>query len=192
MGKFSHIMKTTVFALGLTVFGLAPATQALADQKYNKHRSNHGYNNHNKGHKYNRHRDWRNNYRHNHKRYHKRHGYYRSHGYYRNRGRGDEVALGLLAGGLLFYAMTANQRGSNYDRNVYVQQQPVYVQPQQQQWTQKQPVVQPQNIDRSCLQVREYQTTITVGGQSVPAYGQSCLQEDGSWKLGPAIPEPGY
>jgi hypothetical protein len=36
--------------------------------------------------------------------------------------------------------------------------------------------------DASCLQVREYQTEIVVGGKSVPAYGSACLQPDGSWK----------
>lgn len=33
-----------------------------------------------------------------------------------------------------------------------------------------------------CLQVREYQTEIVVGGNTVPAYGDACLQPDGSWK----------
>lgn len=33
---------------------------------------------------------------------------------------------------------------------------------------------------------REYTTTITVGGQQVPAYGTACRQPDGSWRLGPA------
>lgn len=32
-----------------------------------------------------------------------------------------------------------------------------------------------------CLQVREYQTEIVVGGRAVPAYGDACLQPDGSW-----------
>lgn len=32
-----------------------------------------------------------------------------------------------------------------------------------------------------CLQVREYQTRIVIGGRSVPAYGDACLQPDGSW-----------
>ena len=34
-----------------------------------------------------------------------------------------------------------------------------------------------------CLQVREYQTEIVVGGRTVPAYGDACLQPDGSWKI---------
>ena len=180
MKKTSYFLKASIFALGLAAFGLAPVTQAAADHKnnrhhYNNHNKHHYYNNH-KRHYYNHHNRWRGHYGYNH----------HNHG-----GRGGEVALGMLTGGLLFYALTANQNKDyhrNNNRTVYVQQQPVYVQPQQQ-WANTRPA-QPQ--DSSCLQVREYQTTITVGGQNVPAYGQSCLQPDGSWKLGPAIPEPGY
>ena len=36
--------------------------------------------------------------------------------------------------------------------------------------------------DASCLQVREYQTEIVIGGKTVPAYGDACLQADGSWQ----------
>jgi surface antigen len=36
---------------------------------------------------------------------------------------------------------------------------------------------------------REYQTEILVGGELVPGYGQACLQPDGSWYRGPAVPE---
>ncbi|VAX08461.1 hypothetical protein MNBD_ALPHA03-925 [hydrothermal vent metagenome] len=184
MGNINRTIKTTIFILGLTIFGLAPAAQALADPKHNKQRNHHGYNNYDKKH------GWRHNYRNNHRRDHS----WRYKNRYNNPHRGNELVFGMLAGGLLFHAMTNNQRGSNYGRTVYVQQQPVLVQPKQQQWTHKQPVQQ-QNVahnNNACQQVREYQTTITVGGQSVPAYGQSCLQPDGSWKLGPAIPEPGY
>lgn len=38
----------------------------------------------------------------------------------------------------------------------------------------------------SCLQTREYQTQINVGGEWVPAYGTACLKPDGSWEQGPA------
>ena len=33
-----------------------------------------------------------------------------------------------------------------------------------------------------CLMVREYQTKITVDGMNVEAYGDACLQPDGSWR----------
>ncbi len=188
MGNINRMMRTTIFILGLTIFGLAPTAQALADQKHHKPRSHYGYSNYDNKH------NWRHNYRNNHRRDHSW-----RHNYRYNNNRGNEIVFGMLAGGLLFHAMTSNQRGSNYGRTVYVQQQPVLMQPRQQQWTHKQPVQSQnmaqnmaQNNNASCRQIREYQTTITVGGQSVPAYGQSCLQPDGSWKLGPAIPEPGY
>jgi hypothetical protein len=48
----------------------------------------------------------------------------------------------------------------------------------------------PPAINSSCLQTREYQTTITVGGTRVPAYGLACLQPDGSWRQGPPVQEP--
>ena len=36
-----------------------------------------------------------------------------------------------------------------------------------------------------CLVIREYQTRIVVGGREVEAYGDACLQPDGSWRTGP-------
>ena len=188
MSKFSHIIKISVFTLGLAVFGLAPAAQAVAGQGYNKHNNKHSYKKHYNNHNYNRRNNRRNHNKYSYNRRNNNNHYYGRNYYNRHRGgHGGEVALGLLTGGLLFYALTANQRKSE---TVYVQQQqPVYVQPTQQQWAQQRPT---QPVNNSCLQVREYQTTITVGGQTVPAYGQSCLQADGSWKLGPAIPEPAY
>lgn len=44
----------------------------------------------------------------------------------------------------------------------------------------------------SCLQTREYQTTVIVGGQEVDAYGTACLQPDGAWSRGPAKLPPQY
>jgi hypothetical protein len=65
-----------------------------------------------------------------------------------------------------------------------VQPQPAYVQPA---------VVEapPRDAEApsTCLMTREYQTEIVVGGEVVPAYGEACLQPDGSWYRGPAIPE---
>lgn len=73
-----------------------------------------------------------------------------------------------------------------------VREVPVYRQPTQAYYNQQsapsnnyQQQQPPQNS--SCLQTREYQTTIEVGGQVVPAYGQACLQPDGSWKHGSPI-----
>jgi len=44
----------------------------------------------------------------------------------------------------------------------------------------------------SCLQEREYQTTVIVNGDEVDAYGTACLQPDGSWMRGPARLVPDY
>ncbi len=41
-----------------------------------------------------------------------------------------------------------------------------------------------------CLMIREYQTLLTVAGQQVEAYGDACLQADGSWRRFPAKPVP--
>lgn len=51
---------------------------------------------------------------------------------------------------------------------------------------------QPQMQNSSCLQTREYTSTVNVGGEAVPAYGQACLQPDGSWKFGEATPVPSF
>lgn len=51
---------------------------------------------------------------------------------------------------------------------------------------------QQQGYNSSCLQTREFQTYIEVGGRTVPAYGQACLQPDGSWKHGEAIAAPSF
>jgi hypothetical protein len=37
----------------------------------------------------------------------------------------------------------------------------------------------------ACAVQREYQTTVTVGGEPVKAYGMACRQADGTWRLGP-------
>ncbi len=72
-----------------------------------------------------------------------------------------------------------------------VQQVPVYT--NQQQGAAPAYQYQPQQVqDESCMQVREYTTTIEIGGETVPAYGQACLQPDGSWKFGDPIAEPSF
>lgn len=72
-----------------------------------------------------------------------------------------------------------------------VQQVPVYAQAPAQQQYQYAPTQAAQPAE-NCLQVREYTTTIEIGGQTVPAYGQACLQPDGSWKFGDPIAEPSF
>ena len=35
-----------------------------------------------------------------------------------------------------------------------------------------------------CLMIREYQTRVIIGGREVEAYGDACMQPDGSWRRG--------
>ncbi len=178
MHKSSHILKTAIVAFGLAALILAPMTRAMAGRRDNDDSRYRHYN-------YNRHYD--NDRRYAHRRYdNRRYRHYRYGGYHR--GRHGNVALGILTGGLLFYALTSNNRRYYNNRTIYVRERPIYVQPTTRRWIAR---PRPRYAANSCLQTREYQTTITIGGQNVPAYGQSCLQPDGTWKLGPATPEPG-
>jgi surface antigen len=132
--------------------------------------------------------------------------YYR--GYSRHHHRGNGLAAGILGGiiGLAVGSAIANQNNSS-DRVVVrervVEPAPVWRNPDvydrdygygnygpsngwYQPVSQQQPA--PQQAS-SCLQTREYQTHITVGGKDVEAYGTACLQPDGSWKFGAPTPE---
>ena len=44
------------------------------------------------------------------------------------------------------------------------------------------PPAQARPLPPGCLMIREYQTRLTVGGRQVEAYGDTCLQADGSWR----------
>ena len=73
-----------------------------------------------------------------------------------------------------------------------VQQVPVYTQEPQQQVYSGPQQQSDQFANESCLQVREYTTTIQIGGKDVPAYGNACLMPDGSWKFGDPVAEPSF
>ena len=47
------------------------------------------------------------------------------------------------------------------------------------------PVRQRATLPLGCLMIREYQTRIIIGGREVEAYGDACMQPDGSWRRGP-------
>lgn len=97
------------------------------------------------------------------------------HRVYRDRD-GDDLLIGLVVGGILGYAINSAQQ-SNIDYNRY----PPSAQPN------AYPATDSYSYsDSSCLQEREYTTTVRVGGRNVEAYGTACLQPDGSWKRGPA------
>lgn len=99
------------------------------------------------------------------------HGYsdHYGHGYHNGvsvHGHG-EVALGLLAGVLISYALL-----NHHDYRTHPPRQhrttPIYRPPPQ--------------AAASCAQQREYHTTIVIDGEELPAWGIACRQPDGSWQ----------
>lgn len=78
-----------------------------------------------------------------------------------------------------YYSQPRQYTGYMTSRSVY-RQPPV-------QW--QQPRRLPQQIAKSCPYSREYQSTVTVGGRQVPAYGKACSYDGGqNWDLGPLTP----
>lgn len=103
---------------------------------------------------------------------------------------GNSGAAGVI-GGALLGGIIGDQVGQYMDRrDEENMQRAVSTVPvgQQAQWTNSkgtQYTVTPvKNYESSNNQYcREYQTTVTVNGQSQKAYGKACRQPDGSWKL---------
>jgi hypothetical protein len=125
-----------------------------------------------------------------HRRYHRhdhfRHGHKHRHHGRRHHRHGHEYGFWPYIG-LHFYPSAGHAERIEAAPPAYPARPPAYpVQPA---------VVEQQVADAgppsTCLMTREYQTEIVVGGELVPAYGQACLQPDGSWYRGPAVPE-GY
>jgi len=206
--------KTITSALITVVLGvtLAMPTTALADRDDRGHRQGHSqhdgnrhrqnrqqhreFKRHNRGHKeHKRHskRHYKEDRHHakRHYRKHKRHdGYYNRHHGHRKYGHGhrggygygsnyyydddddEKLLIGLVVGGILGYALNESQQndGDFYDNSYAPAQTTSY-------------------NNGTCLQEREYQTTVLVGGRKVDAYGTACLQPDGSWKRSlPTVP----
>jgi len=117
------------------------------------------------------------------------HGHHFGHGYHHGHGGhyyGAAAILGLstLALGLRLYD---TRYYYERPRTVYIQRPVRYVQPR---LAAVEPRVSYATLSSSrpplppgCLTIREYQTRITVGGKEVEAYGDACMQADGSWKL---------
>lgn len=118
-----------------------------------------------------------------------KHGYKGHHGYYgqprpaarhyrrHNSDDDEKLIYGLLVGGLFGYVIgNANQVEPRQPR--YTPPQPGYTPP-----ATSYPYSDPAS---TCLQEREYQMKVIVGGKQVDAYGTACLQPDGSWYRGPA------
>ncbi|MGD8311231.1 MAG: hypothetical protein PVJ66_01445 [Gammaproteobacteria bacterium] len=90
----------------------------------------------------------------------------------------DDLWIGLAAGGLLGYVIGDAVNQPTYVTRSY---QPAVVYPATSGVTSA-----PAYQGQSCLQQREYQAKVIVGGRQVDAYGTACLQPDGSWLRGPA------
>jgi len=166
-----RMFKTGAVAVSILAAALAVTPAAWADggRQYSErhgHSQHHRHNDRHYGHK----------------------GYYRGykHGYkghYRHHDDDDQenLLIGLLVGGLVGYAIgnqpPAYESGSSYYPPAASQPRvEAYPAPQ---YSYGEPA-------STCLQEREYQTKVIVGGKQVDAYGTACLQPDGSWRRGPA------
>lgn len=106
------------------------------------------------------------------------HDYYR--GYDRHDHGGDALA-GLVIGMLLGSALS-----QSYSRPYTAYAPPAYAYPPPPVPPPVRYAPAPAANAGTCLEVREYWTTVTIGGRRVQAYGPACLQPDGSWRRGPA------
>ncbi len=122
---------------------------------------------------------WADRYSRHHKPGHGYHHYPHAPRHYRLRDSDDSEKLvyGLLVGGLFGYVI-ANSRNSESYPPPASYRRPAYP-PVQGRYGPVPPL-------ESCLQEREYQMTVIVGGKEAQAYGTACLQPDGSWYRGPA------
>jgi hypothetical protein len=167
------ILRTGIVASAVLGMILGTSAEALADGGRH-HGGGHGHYGYERGH---------------HKHHPVRKGHYRAYprsygGHHKHRHDDDDdqenLLIGILVGGLVGYAMGSHQQTYDYGVDRYP---PASPQPQEY-------YPAPQSSysygAASCLQEREYQTKVMVGGKQVDAYGTACLQPDGSWRRGPA------
>jgi hypothetical protein len=92
----------------------------------------------------------------------------------------DKLWIGLLGGGILGYGLGTYMHNNAADQGN--NPQATSAPPPPLQYANTTPA-------NTCLQQREYNTKIMVGGKQVNGYGTACLQPDGSWRYGAAQPE---
>jgi len=104
---------------------------------------------------------------------------------------GGELALGVLAGAVLGYALSDYARSRpqypTYPTYPTYPAYPAYpadrgdAPP-----APREPLAgaRPPAASGACLQEREYRTVIRIDGEPVEAWGIACLQADGAWRLG--------
>jgi len=163
----------TVMTVILAVPGGAWADGGRNDNGWNKggYKGNPHYNNKSYGH------------------YQGQSGYYPYNSYYpcnncgnhshNNHNHDNNLWIGLLGGGILGYALGAYQHSNTAEPAYYPPAGTATSAPTETRYETTYP-------GNTCLQQREYQTKITVGGKQVQGYGTACLQPDGSWRYGPA------
>jgi len=173
------------FSLGMPAVSLAGDDGRKYRHGY-AHHDDRGYRHHKRDYRHHK-REWRehrrNHYKHHrkhhskhHYKHHRKHHYSRRHynnHYYKDDDDHEKLLIGLVVGGLIGYALNENRHNESYYDNSY-QRSPTY------------PAEPVRHTSGTCLQEREYQTTVIVGGREVDAYGTACLQPDGSWKRSPA------
>lgn len=125
--------------------------------------------------------------KHNSKRYKRNYGHNYGHGGYGHGGYGtsyyqdddddEKLLIGLVVGGILGYAINESTHNNADDYDAYYDNAA---------YRGNTSTVNTSGYG-SCLQEREYQTTVVVGGREVDAYGTACLQPDGSWKRSPPV-----
>lgn len=116
-------------------------------------------------------------YGHHQKRHHDKHHYKRGYSYRRYDSDDDEkLLIGLLLGGVFGYAISNASQADTPDPTPYSSVGASY----------PAPVYNYGSGASTCLQEREYQMKVIVGGKEADAYGTACLQPDGSWQRGPA------
>ena len=88
----------------------------------------------------------------------------------------EKLLIGLLLGGVFGYAISNASQADAPQPTLYPSASSPYP-------------AAPYSTGGStstCLQEREYQMKVIVGGKAADAYGTACLQPDGSWYRGPA------
>jgi hypothetical protein len=169
----NRIVKISSVAAAVLAATLSAPTVAWADG--GRHYSDRGTDGHRQ---YNHHYDRHDRYKGYYKSYPRGYGGHHNH---HNDDDGKELLIGLLLGGVVGYAMGNQQSGYDYGASAYP---PAVAAPRVEAYPAPQYSYGP--ADSTCLQEREYQSKVIVGGKQVDAYGTACLQPDGSWRRGPA------
>lgn len=109
---------------------------------------------------------------------------------------GKNAFAGVLAGALIG-GIVGNQVGQYMDRQDQINMQSAIINTpvdQEASWTSDRPgpngqpvtyTVRPTRVYRTLNHryCREYQTTVSIGGQLKKAYGKACRKPDGSWRI---------